>query len=39
MDIGGTFNVQFVDEFCYHVDKIGVDIDADAALTARIYSG
>jgi len=39
VNIGAGFSIELLDEFCYLGDMLGVDWDADAAVTARIFSG
>jgi len=39
VNIGGGFSVELMDKFRYLGDMLGVDGDADAALTDRICSG
>jgi len=39
VDIVDGSSVEIVDEFCYPGDMLSVDVDADAAVTARIHSG
>jgi len=39
VDVGDGSSVKIVDEFCYLVDMLSVDRDADAAVTTRIHSG
>ena len=39
MDIGVSAKLELVDKFCYLVDMLSVDGDADAALEARIRIG
>jgi len=36
VDIGGDANLELVDKFCYLVDMLSVDGDADAAVENRI---
>ena len=38
VDIVDGSSVEIVDEFCYPGDMLSVDGDADAAVTARIWS-
>jgi len=39
VDIGASANLEVVDKFCYLVDMLSVDGDADAAVEARIRTG
>ena len=39
VDIGDGSSVEIVDEFCYLGDMLSVDVDVDAAVTARIHTG
>ena len=39
MDIGASAKLELVDKFCYLVDMLSVDGDADAAVEARIRIG
>jgi len=39
VDIGASVNLEVVDKFCYLVDMLSVDGDADAAVEARIRIG
>ena len=39
VDVGDGSSVEIVDEFCYLVDMLFVDGDADAAVTVGICSG
>jgi len=39
VDIGASAKLELVDKFCYLVDMLSVDGDADAAVEARIRIG
>ena len=39
MDIGDGVRMELVDKFCYLVDKLSVDGDADAPVEARVRKG
>jgi len=38
-DIGDSVRMELVDTFCYLVDKLSVDSDADAPVEARVRKG